>query len=574
MTERATTGGVRAAFYRALARASYPRAGQGPDAPCSRHGRRSPASLAAGHGGPLENGLGTMLGAVGGMRRHLRAGLAAGALALATFLGAGPACAVGTPALIVDVDTGKVIYAQHATDPWFPASVTKLMTVYVALDLVRQGKASLDQLITISPSAAAEPPSKMGFKPGSQLTLDNAMKIIMVKSANDVAYAIGENLGGSIEGFAGLMNEAAAKIGMRESRWFNPNGLPDDRQWTSARDMATLARALMRDFPGSRDLFSISAIQFGRIVMPNHNGLLGRYAGVDGMKTGFICAGGFNVVASATRGGRRLITVVMGQTTARERDLKTADLLDYGFGQGAPLFGGQTLADLSPSALDAPPNMRPLVCDRRKAPPADDDGAVSATTADGTNAQLAGAAAGSEALALASLNGASLKGRTLPPRAPLQPVLVWLGRDPAESAVAADTPTPTPAPRRLAGRKGKAGSEAAAVAETAAKSVAAKAAAAKSGVPKVRLLARPRPAVPAAHATAYAPVKTTPVIDAAHSGRAEAKAGRKPATAHGAKAEPKAAAAPKAAEHKPAKGAAKKAEAHKPAPKRKAAAGE
>ncbi|RZK87754.1 MAG: D-alanyl-D-alanine carboxypeptidase, partial [Methylobacterium sp.] len=241
-----------------------------------------------------------------GLLRRLVVGLAVAA----SLLGAGAANATTAPILVVDVDSGKVIYGQAATDPWFPASITKLMTTYVALDLVRQGKLSLDTLITISPAAAAEPPSKMGFRPGTKLTLDNALKIIMVKSANDVAWAIGENLGGSVEGFAQMMNETAQRIGMRESRWTNPNGLPDARQWTSARDMAVLGRALIRDFPDSRGLFSISAIQFGRSVMANHNGLLGRYAGADGMKTGFICSGGFNVVATATRNGRRILTVV------------------------------------------------------------------------------------------------------------------------------------------------------------------------------------------------------------------------------------------------------------------------
>src|SRR5690349_7971938 len=157
--------------------------------------------------------------------------------------------AAATPALVVDVDTGKVLYAERATDPWFPASITKLMTTYVALDMVRSGRASMDQLLTISPEAAVQSPSKMGFPPGTQVTLDNALKIIMVKSANDIAWTIAENLGGSIEGFAAMMNEAAARIGMRESRWVNPHGLPDDSQQTSARDMAMLGRALLREFP-------------------------------------------------------------------------------------------------------------------------------------------------------------------------------------------------------------------------------------------------------------------------------------------------------------------------------------
>src|SRR3712207_2291165 len=216
--------------------------------------------------------------------------------------GAGSAA---TPSLVVDVDSGRVLYAERATDPWYPASVTKLMTAYVALQAVRQGRLSLDTPLPLSELAHSMPPSKMGFPPGIEVTLDNALKIIMVKSANDVSVAIAEGIGGSVEGFADMMNAAAQRLGMRESRFVNPHGLPDERQHTSARDMAILGRALFREFPEHAGYFQIGAIKFGRRIMNNHNGLMGRYPGADGMKTGFICASGFNVVASATRNGRR-----------------------------------------------------------------------------------------------------------------------------------------------------------------------------------------------------------------------------------------------------------------------------
>src|SRR3954465_6382379 len=131
------------------------------------------------------------------------------------------------PALVVDVDSGKVLYAERATDPWFPASITKLMTTYVALSAVQEGKLTLDTLLTVSENAASQPPSKMAFRPGTEITLDNALKIIMVKSANDVAMTIAEGVGGSVEGFAEMMNAAALRLGMRESHWTNANGLPD-----------------------------------------------------------------------------------------------------------------------------------------------------------------------------------------------------------------------------------------------------------------------------------------------------------------------------------------------------------
>ncbi|MGF3021477.1 D-alanyl-D-alanine carboxypeptidase family protein [Methylobacterium aquaticum] len=452
-----------------------------------------------------------------------------GALVAAGSLAAGTAGAVTAPMLVVDVDTGKVIYSQGATDPWYPASITKLMTTYVALDMVRQGRASMDQLLTISEAAAAEPPSKMGFKPGTQLTLDNALKIIMVKSANDVAWAIGENLGGSIDGFAALMNDTAQRLGMRESRWTNPNGLPDPRQWTSARDMAVLGRALLRDFPENRDLFSISAIQFGRAVMPNHNGLLGRYAGVDGMKTGFICSGGFNVVASANRNGRRILTVVMGQASARERDLKAADLFDYGFGQSSFGWGGQTLTELPASSVAAPPDMRPYICDKRRPMPTDSDssavtaGAAAGGNADNANAQLmAVGAQPSSALAFATMNSAALRNRALPPRAPLQPVLVWTGRDPAESAIAA-TDEAAPATAKPAARVK--------VAKPAPQKPAPSRSIAATGatVPQPKLLARHKGAPPASASAFASTGPATAVIAEPRAHKAAVKPVAKPA---------------------------------------------
>ncbi|KQT78921.1 D-alanyl-D-alanine carboxypeptidase family protein [Methylobacterium sp. Leaf466] len=445
--------------------------------------------------------------------------------------------AVTAPMLVVDVDSGKVIHAQGATDPWFPASVTKLMTAYVALDMVRQGKVSLDSLITISPQAAAEPPSKMGFKPGTQLTLDNALKIIMVKSANDVAYAIGENLGGSVEGFAAAMNETAQRIGMRESRWTNPHGLPDPRQWTTARDMAVLGRALIRDFPDSRPLFSISAIQFGRSVMANHNGLLGRYAGTDGMKTGFICSGGFNVVASATRNGRRIITVVMGQPSARERDIKAADLFDYGFTQ-SPGWGAATLETLPTSAISEPPDMRPYICDRRKPMPVDSGQAavVAGGAADQANTQLmASVSPLPAALAFATMNSAALRNRALPPRAPLQPILVWIGRDPAEGAIALSQQEDADKAEKAAARTAKL-EEAKAKREAAreAKQAKTRATQDKPASSTAKATVKTRPGTPAS-ASAYTAVETTPVLAGGAKVKAEAV---KPAKPNAAKATP------------------------------------
>ncbi len=367
-----------------------------------------------------------------------------------------------TPSLVVDVESGRVLHAERATDPWYPASITKLMTVYVALDLVRQGKVSLSTPLTLSARAAAEPPSKMAFRPGTQVTLDNALKIIMVKSANDIAMMIGENLGGSVDGFAELMNDASRRLGMRESRWYNPNGLPDERQQTSARDMAVLARALLREFPEQESLFHIGALKLGPQIIRNHNGLLGRYPGADGMKTGFICAGGFNVVASATQNGRRLITVVMGYPSARERDLRAADLFDQGFNTGGG-WGVQQVESLPPSSAMSPPNMRPIVCSpNRRQPEADDESAVVASGAPSENSDNPIAALFSQSsFSTASGSNVPVLGgrRTLGPRVEFTPIPIWIGATPG---TAPDGPAATPATRiasrpvrtKLLGRSG------------------------------------------------------------------------------------------------------------------------
>jgi D-alanyl-D-alanine carboxypeptidase len=369
-------------------------------------------------------------------------------LLLAAGLAAPASAQMATPAIVVDVDSGRVLHQERATDPWYPASITKLMTTYVALQAVREGRATMDQLLVVTPYAASMRPSKMAFKPGTEVTLENALKIILVKSANDVSVTIAEGLGGSVEGFAVMMNDAARRLGMRESHFVNPHGLPDERQVTSARDMAILGRALIRDFPEYRGLFSISAIQYGRRVMANHNGLVGRYDGTDGMKTGFICSSGFNVVASATRYGRRLITVVLGSPSARERTFRAADLFDKGFTSGILPFGGwniQTPETLPASAATSAPDMRPYICGPLRGTPSEEDGQTVAS-----NAAPSGSESAVTFFAAPSAGVTAPARRVLGPRAPLQPVLVWTGRSPS-TAVAEEEASETP--RR--GRKGR-----------------------------------------------------------------------------------------------------------------------
>ena len=239
------------------------------------------------------------------------------------------------------------------------------MTVYVALDAVRAGRLTLDTPLAMSARAARMPPSKMGFRPGTEVTLDNALKMLMVKSPNDVAVMVAEGISGSVEAFADEMNAAARRLGLQKSHFVNPNGLHDPGHVSSARDMAMIARALLREFPEHGDLFSIGALQLGNKIIPTHNRLLGRYPGADGMKTGFTCPAGFNMVASANHFGRRLIVVVLGSPTAKVRTLEAADLFERGFAMGGGNLG--TLESLPSSGSGIAPNMRADVCSRRNA---------------------------------------------------------------------------------------------------------------------------------------------------------------------------------------------------------------
>ena len=270
--------------------------------------------------------------------------------------------AAASPAVVIDVGSGEVLYQEQAAQTWYPASLTKLMTVYVALTAVRAHRISLDTPLIVSARAARMVPSKMGFTPGTQVTLDNALKMLMVKSANDIAISIAEGVSGSVEAFAEEMNAAAASLGLRQSHFVNPNGLHDEQHVSSARDMAILARALYLTFPEQGDLFAIGALRLGDNIIPTHNNLIGRYPGADGMKTGFTCAAGFNLVASAYRGGRRLVAVVLGAPSVMQRSVKSAVLFDRGFaGIDRPAGLIYNLASFG----GAPRDMRNEVCRRR-----------------------------------------------------------------------------------------------------------------------------------------------------------------------------------------------------------------
>ena len=340
--------------------------------------------------------------------------------------------------LVIEVDSGRVLFAQNAGNPWYPASVTKLMTTYVTLHAVKEGRLTLDEPLTVSANAVAQAPVKMGFRAGTQVTVDNALKMLMVKSANDIAVVLAEGVAGSIENFADQMNWHARRLGMVQSSFVNPNGLPADDQITSARDLAILARALIREFPEYDYYWHLPGIRMGKMVQRNYNTLLGRYPGADGMKTGFICASGFNLVASATRDGKRLVAVVLGAPSSAVRALKAAQLLERGFGSSAgglswlmPSLG--TVETLQPVNAP-PPNLRDEMCGAHRKRPATED-----------EDEILPANTGPESpygVFLSSLNPPKAKGALLQDSNMGEPVLVYTGtKPPAPGAVSEESKT-------------------------------------------------------------------------------------------------------------------------------------
>jgi D-alanyl-D-alanine carboxypeptidase len=323
-------------------------------------------------------------------RRH-RLFFAAAAVAALALTGTGRAQAEAQ--LLVDADTGKVLYAENATYPWYPASVTKLMTAYTTLRAVKEGRVRMDSLLTVSRNAVAQQPTKMGFKEGTTVTVDNALKMLMVKSANDIAVVLAEGVGGSIAGFADQMNANARRLGMTQTHYVNPNGLPAEEQITSARDLAIVARALIREFPQYDSYWHISAIRYGKRVFRNYNTLIDRYPGADGMKTGFICASGFNLVATATRNGKRLIAVILGSYSSAVRAQKAATLLERGFNSAGLSWLTPSLGNVEALVpVDAqPPNLRDEMCGgHRRKPPSEDNDEQEANAGDPASSQALG----------------------------------------------------------------------------------------------------------------------------------------------------------------------------------------
>lgn len=266
-----------------------------------------------------------------------------------------------TPVLVVDAETLEVLHGEDAGHPWYPASTTKLMTAFVVFESLRASQVAMGSTVVLSRNAMRQGFLNAGLRTGSAMTLEDALFTLIAGSANDVAVAIAEAVAGSVEAFVGRMNDAAARLGMTATNFTNPNGLFDRRQHTSARDLAILGIAIDRYFPEHQRFFKASRVVVDGTVVDSRNELLARFPGTIGMKTGFVCSSGRNMVALAERGGRKVLAVVLGATTDRERNERTALLFTQAFaGQLRPTGG--TLVDVVNDTSQRPVDMRPKLC--------------------------------------------------------------------------------------------------------------------------------------------------------------------------------------------------------------------
>ncbi|MER9582449.1 D-alanyl-D-alanine carboxypeptidase family protein [Mesorhizobium sp. M0276] len=379
--------------------------------------------------------------------RHFLKLFSAGTIALSVLVGP----ALANPVVVFDLGSGKILQHQDAFKRWYPASLSKLMTAYVTFRAIAAGEVQLDSPITVTKHSASEPPSKMGFKPGSVMRLDNALKMMLVKSANDIAMAVGENVGGSQAAFADRMNAEATRLGMNGTHFVNPNGLYSPDQYTTARDLAVLVMAIRREFPQYASWFSIEGLAVGKKAIPNYNLLIGRYPGADGMKTGFVCPSGFNMIGSATRNGRTLVAVVLGEKSAVTRAETAARLLDQGF--DTPAAGSDTVTTLAPYGdLVSPNDMHDEICKKKarqeqsEAPPVAAKNVPKSTyqkKLDHVPTLVAvglGGATGPAPKAILDQGGQDYADVPIPSWRPDRPVPAWTGPKIAGSAAQGDQP--------------------------------------------------------------------------------------------------------------------------------------
>ena len=250
--------------------------------------------------------------------------------------------------LVIDAGSGAVLQAEDANRPWYPASLTKLMTLYLVFAALRDGELQPEQELTVSAQAAAQPASKLWLEEGQSIAVETAVRAVIVRSANDAAVVLAEALAGNEGAFADRMTAKARELGMQASRFRNASGLPDPGQVTTARDMALLARAIIREFPHRYALFAEQRFRFRGKSYRTTNNWMRSFAGGEGLKTGFTCASGYNLVAAASRDGRRLIGVVLGDRSGQGRDDRMAGLMERAFEQTSTAES-PTLASLAES---------------------------------------------------------------------------------------------------------------------------------------------------------------------------------------------------------------------------------
>lgn len=274
---------------------------------------------------------------------------------------AGLVQSMANPILVVDRATLEVLYAEDAGQPWHPASLTKLMTAYVVFEELAKGTVTLETPVRISRNAFNQAPSKSGLAIDSAVSLKDALYILVVKSANDIAVAIAETVGGSEANFVAMMNNAAQRMGLSATHYVNPHGLHDPAQVTSARDLAIVGLYIEQSFPQYMPMFGTGVVNLGKARLESNNGLLEGFVGTTGMKTGYVCASGLNIVATVDRNGRRLMAVVLGGSSARDRNERAAGLmLDALSGRLRPT--GQSVLSLSNVDGVQPVDMRPRIC--------------------------------------------------------------------------------------------------------------------------------------------------------------------------------------------------------------------
>jgi D-alanyl-D-alanine carboxypeptidase len=289
--------------------------------------------------------------------------LAAGIALLLLLLPAPPATA-RTASIVIDAGSGAVLAASEPTQRWYPASLAKLMTLYLVFQAIETKRLDLGDRLTVSAHAAAQPATGLGLETGEKITVEDAILAVITQSANDAAVVLAEAAAGGEVNFVAAMNREAARLGLAQTRFANASGLPDPEEHTSARDMALLALALQHDFPQHYHFFAARQIEYRRTSLPTINPILGAYKGADGLKTGFTCDSGYNLVASAARDGRRVIAVLLGATDRASRTGAMIQLLDRGF--ATPASPSSPLAAaLAPPAGDpaAPRQLGPGACE-------------------------------------------------------------------------------------------------------------------------------------------------------------------------------------------------------------------